>query len=297
MKKEEIAIIKKKMSAVGLDEETVAKECSFALQAIGKSKQLQGATIQSKQSAIINIAQTGLTLNPVMKLAYLVPRWIRDGVQCCLEPSYQGLVKLLTDSGSIETINAQLVYENDFFETNSADFDNPIIHKPDPFNERGNIIGVYAIAMLKSGTKQAETMSVAQLHEIREMSESYKAFKAGKMSSCVWIDHEGEMMRKTVVRRIVKYLPKTQQFERVAKAIDLDEGDYKASESHKQVAYNMLENSDVVERMEIASFENKIEFGSPKDVNEVIENLKDRQKDNGRYGASEINEMVEQIAK
>ena len=293
-----LEIVKEKMlKSSGLDKKIIERECSFALQAINASKQLMAATTQSKQAAILNIAQTGLTLNPVMKLAYLVPRWSKDGTICCLEPSYQGLVKLLTDTGSVKAINVQLVYKEDEFTIESSDFDNPITHKPKPFGGRGDIIGVYAIAMLPNGAKQTETMSIEQLYEIRELSESYKAFKLNKIKSCVWTSHEGEMMRKTVLRRIVKYLPKTDTYESVAKAIELDEQDYKVSESKKTYAYGLLENSTMVERIEIANTESTIDSGSNDEVNELIEKLKDIQRDTGRYGMAEINKKVESIAK
>lgn len=297
MNKTEIEVIKDKMAVVGLDPETIAKECSFAIQAISKSKQLQEATTASKQSAIINIAQVGLTLNPVLKLAYLVPRWSKEGVQCCLEPSYQGLVKLLTDTGSIETINSQLVYENDTFEYLPSNFERPITHVSNPFKNRGEIIGVYAVAKLVSGLQQAEAMSLEQLHEIRELSESYKAFKLGKVKSCIWIDHEGEMFRKTVVRRIVKYLPKSEKFEKVAAAIDLDEQDFRPSESQKHYARELMESSDVNEKIEVRHYEYIIENGGIKELSEVINELQGRQRDSGRYGMGEINKIVEKIAR
>ena len=284
------------MAQRGLSKEQVSKEISFAVQIINKSKQLQEATMESKQSAVLNVAQCGLTLNPVMKLAYLVPRWSREGTQCCLEPSYQGLVKLLTDTGSIETIQAQLVYAQDTFELNAGDFNNPITHTSNPFSSnRGDVVGVYALAVLKSGIKQAETMSIDEVYKIRETSESWKAYQAKKIKSCVWSDHEGEMIRKTVVRRIVKYLPKSEQFEKVANVIKLDESDYQASDSAKDYAYNLLENSTIVERLEYASFESSIENATPDEISDIIAQLQERQRDSSRMSMTDINKKVKHI--
>lgn len=286
------------MTQRGLTKEQVAKEISFAVQIINKSNQLQNATMESKQAAVLNVAQCGLTLNPVMKLAYLVPRWSKEGTQCCLEPSYQGLVKLLTDAGSVKTVQCQLVYAQDTFEFNAGDFNNPITHTSNPFSKnRGELVGVYALAVLSSGIKQAETMSIDEVYKIRDTSESWKAFEAKKIKSCVWSDHEGEMMRKTVLRRIVKYLPKTEQFESVAKAISLDESDYKPSDAAKDYAYNLLENSTVIERIEWANYELAIENASGEELSDIINDLKDKQKDSGRMGMREINKKVQQIAK
>ena len=291
--------VSNKMLEVGLKKEQVLKEISFALQIINKSKQLKNASVESKQAAVLNVAQVGLTLNPVMKLAYLVPRWdsMSGSMICCLEPSYQGLVKLLTDTKSITALNSQLVYTNDEFKINAADFTNPITHNPNPFGDRGKIIGVYAIAMLPNGVKQSETMSLEELYDIRERSESYKAFKAGKIKSCVWTTDKREMMRKTVIRRIVKYLPKSEQFHKAAKAISLDEVDYKTSDQARDYAHNLLENSTFIERLEIAAFENEIDNGNQEQLSIVIEQLKEHQYDSGRRGATEINVEVKDAIK
>lgn len=290
----EYSKVAERMTEVGLSKEDVLKEVSFALQIINKSAQLQKASQESKQSAVLNIAQTGLTLNPVMKLAYLVPRWDSQtrSTICCLEPSYQGLVKLLTDTGSIEAVNAQLVYEFDEFEMNAAEFDNPIHHKPKPFGDRGKLIGVYAIALLPSGAKQAETMSVEQLYEIRERSESYKAFKAGKIKSCVWTTDEGEMMRKTVVRRIVKYLPKSENYEKVSKVIELDERDYKPSESYKTYVAELLASADIHDRLTFENYEYEIENCTSSRLNEIANELQELQRPSDRHSMKEINQIV-----
>ena len=82
------------------DEKTFQKEVSFAVQILNKNSYLAGTSKVSILQAIYNTALTGLTLNPVLKLAYLVPR----AGECCLEPSYQGLIKLITDTGSATTV-------------------------------------------------------------------------------------------------------------------------------------------------------------------------------------------------
>jgi len=91
------------------DQKTFAKECSFAMQHFAKNDYLDKATIESKLQAVLNVAQVGLTLNPVLKLAYLVPRFENGAVKCFLEPSYQGLVKLITDTGSAKNVTCHPV--------------------------------------------------------------------------------------------------------------------------------------------------------------------------------------------
>lgn len=235
--------IKKPFIAL-LDEETFNKECSFALQHLTKNAYLQKATPQSLLTSVLNIAQVGLTLNPVQKLAYLVPRFINGQIECCLEPSYQGLVKLLTDSGSANNVYAHLVYENDHFEQ-ILGTSNEIIHKP-KLGSRGNVVGVYAVAVLANGSKQVEVMDVSEVNEIRDSSESYKAFKSGKAKTAIWETWYDEMARKTVIKRLVKYLPKS-NYDKIAKAIDLTNDDFQASFNQLEMIDSLLRSSSIAE--------------------------------------------------
>lgn len=241
------------------NEETFKKELSFALQHINKNSQLKKATAESNMQAVLNIAQTGLTLNPVLKLAYLVPRSVRkDGqfvVETHLEPSYMGLCKLVTDSGSCKSIYAHPVYEGDEFEV-SLGTSVEITHKPNySVVGKRDLINFYAVAILHDGTKHVEVMTKAQIEEIRDRSESYKAFKAGRVKSCVWESDYSEMGRKTVIRRLIKYLPKTEIWDKLGQAISLDEVDYKATHGQIELIEQLLltaaipqEEKDWIER-------------------------------------------------
>lgn len=286
-------IVKSKMADAGLNHQEIAKECSFALQAINRSSQLKKCSIESKQSAILNIAQTGLTLNPIYKYAYLVPRYIYGQYECVLEPSYQGLVKLITDTGSVKAIQAKLVYENDVFEYTPNDFKTPIIHKSNPLKDRGAVIGVYAVALLNDNSVQSEVMNIDELHEIRSRSESYKAFMAKKIKSCVWTTDEGEMMRKTVIKRIFKYLPKSDKIENVVKAISLDDQDYKPTDSQIEYAYSLLETSTIIEDLEYANYEHRIKMSSGSSIQAVIKELKGKQNESSAPSAKERSEMIQ----
>lgn len=209
-----------------VDRKTLEKEMSFALQAINKSALLAKCSLESKQQSLLNVANTGLTLNPTLNFAYLVPRWdnIRKEYVCTLMPSYQGLIKLLTDSGSVTSCLANIVREGDNFEYEIGT-QSKIVHKP-KLGNKGSIIGVYAVATLFDGSKQIEVLDESQINSVREMSESYKAYKDGKIKSCVWVDHYEEMARKTAIKRLSKYLPKTERWSKVANAIEQDNQDY-----------------------------------------------------------------------
>lgn len=208
-----------------VDKATFEKEASFAIQHLSNNPYLQKADGNSILKAVLNIAQIGLTLNPVSKYAYLVPRYngATKTLECVLDPSYTGLVKLLTDSGSVNSINCQIVYEGDDIEIDMASDKKVTKHVPYILTgkEKGNPIAVYSLATLFDGSFHCELMSIKEVHDIRERSESYKAYKAGKVKSCVWTTDEGEMTRKTCIKRHFKHLPKSNKIEQLEKAIDL----------------------------------------------------------------------------
>jgi len=141
----------------------------------------------------------------------------KKGVQWM--PMVNGLVKRAAKSGIV--LDAHVVYANDQF--NYTLGDSPTItHVPTPFSDnRGEPIGVYAIATLDDGTKKREVMSKAEVETVRQAS---KMAGGGP-----WKDWWSEMARKTVVRRLFKSLPlKTPKDPTMASAVtrvdeDLDD--------------------------------------------------------------------------
>lgn len=187
------------------------REAEFAMQALSANDYLAGVAMKNQQSlvdAVTNVSALGISLNPAEKQAYLVPR---DG-RICLDVSYMGLIDLATSSGSIMWAKAELVHENDQFQLNGTDQQPK--HLRDPFStERGAVVGAYCVAKLPNGDYLTETMSVKELNAIRDRS---AGFKSGKSSP--WKTDEGEMQRKTVVKRAYKYWPASP---RLAKAIEM----------------------------------------------------------------------------
>ena len=65
--------------------------------------------------------------------------------------------------------------------------------------DRGNVVAVYAEVEFKNGTAKAEVMTREEVEKIRADS------KAGKNGP--WVNHWNEMAKKTVFRRLAKWLP------------------------------------------------------------------------------------------
>lgn len=275
VKQSDFSQIEKRMQDVGFDPERVKKEISFAIQAINRSEQLQKCSRESLLQAVLNVSNVGLTLNPASKEAYLIPRYsgITRSMEASLEPSYIGMVKLLTDTGSVKSMVCQLVYEGDKFELDLANNSSPVIHKPElSSSKRGKPIGVYALATLADNNRQVEWMDIETVHEIRDRSETYKAFKLGKIKSCTWVSDEGEMTRKTVIKRIYKYLPRSEKAAALDAAIELDNQDYTASDRQIEMIENLLRSSTYDEKQR-QWLEMEVPTMTSKRASEVIEQL------------------------
>ncbi len=274
LQKKEYDVIKTRFLEMA-DEKTFIKEISFAMQLFNANSYLNKASKESKLQAVSNLALTGLTLNPVLKLAYLIPRYQNGGVQCCVEPSYQGLVKLVTDTGSAKTVYSHVVNEGDEFEV-LLGTRTEIIHKP-RFTSK-TVTHVYAVAVLDDGSTQVEIMTLDQIHDIRAMSESYKAFKAKKTKSCVWEDHYGEMAKKTVIKRLVKYLPKTDKWDKLGSIIEIGNQDYKASINQVSQIESLLRTS-LVPHDERDDIERSLSYITGQAAVDMISFLKENQVD------------------
>ena len=193
------------------------------LNANGYLKQAAVAYPRGLMDAIINVASIGLSLNPAEKLAYLIPRNVKVGNQyqtrIYLEPSYMGLVRLATNSGSVRWVQAKLVMEKDTFMDNGAGREPT--HQFNAFStDRGKCVGAYCVAKTTDGDFLTTTMTVEEINDIMERSESVKqARRKGKDPTGPWVTDWGQQALKTVTRRAYKMWPMTDQ--RMAQAVDI----------------------------------------------------------------------------
>ncbi len=172
--------------------------------------------VASLVGAIGQCAQMGLEPNTVLGHAYLVPfntkrkmpdgseRWV-NSVQVIV--GYKGFIDLARRSGQIVSIAAHEVCEHDKFEL-CYGLDEKLNHTP-CMDDRGAVIGFYAVAKLKDGGHCFEFMSVRQVQAIMAGTQSKGAYGP-------WKDHFAEMGRKTVIRRLSKYLPLSIEFQTAA---------------------------------------------------------------------------------
>lgn len=175
----------------------------IALVAVSKNELLMKCSQTSILQSVMTAAQLGLDCGGALGSAYLVPFYDnkKNGYECQLVIGFRGLIDLARRSGQIVSIEARIVYENDTFELDYSLEGAKLTHKPCLDGEPGEMRLVYAVGTLKDGGHQFEIMTRAQIEKIRMISQT------GKKNTGPWRDHYDEMARKTVVKRLAKYLP------------------------------------------------------------------------------------------
>lgn len=184
----------------------------IALGALRTTPKLMECTVESLMGAVVQCSQLGLEPNTPLGHAYLIPfekkkksgnQWVTDKVETQIVIGYKGLIDLARRSGQVVSIAAHAVHEGDTFDY-AYGLDEKLEHKP-AMSNRGRVIAFYAVAKLVGGGHAFEVMSAEQVNEIRDASQNYKF--ARDKEKTVWGQHYEEMGRKTVLRRLFKYLP------------------------------------------------------------------------------------------
>lgn len=200
----------------------MAKEIDFAAQAMIANPYLidcAAANPDDLVNALKNVALTGSTLNPVLKQGYLVP--FKGKIS--FMPSYMGLVDVLNRSGLVRKVEAHPVFEGDTFAVGygSQEF---IRHEPNPWGvrDKDHLQGCYYFLVLTDGTAMWDTMSKAEIEEVRKRSPS-----VSKGKSSPWDTDYIEMAKKTLIRRAFKAVPKTglsdDKLKSITAAVDYDD--------------------------------------------------------------------------
>lgn len=184
----------------------------IALSAAARTPEILACSPESILRAVMQGAELGLEVGGLLGDAYFVPfkNKTTGRTEAQLIPGYRGLIKLARNSGQITSIEAHVVREHDQF-TLTYGLDAKLEHVPCLKGDPGPVVAAYAIARFKDGGYQVEVMTRAELDAIKARSQ------AG--TSGPWVTDEAEMQKKTVIRRLCKYLPLSAE---LAKAVELD---------------------------------------------------------------------------
>lgn len=167
-----------------------------------RQPELLECTPLSIAQAVVMASQLGLEPVGALGHAYLVPYKNRKNnyqKEIQLIIGYRGMIDLARRSGHIASIEAHVIYERDTFDVRFG-LESKLEHKPYLGREHpGDVVAVYAIATFKGGEKQPEVMPIQEIERIRSRSQA--------ANNGPWVTDFEEMARKTVVKRLCKYLP------------------------------------------------------------------------------------------
>ena len=126
-------------------------------------------------------------------------------------PMVAGILKKVRNSGELASITAQIVHKNDKFKYWIDGDGEHIEHEPLMFSDRGDKIGVYALAKTKDGAVYIEVLTVEQVMAIRGIARSKTAWD-GPFATEFW--------KKSAIRRLSKRLPMSTDLEQVIERDD-----------------------------------------------------------------------------
>ena len=166
----------------------------IAITSIRQNPKLAKCSQESLLGALMTSAQLGLEPG-ILGQAYLIP--YGNNVQ--FQIGYKGMIELLRRSGQLSDIYACEIRKNDDFQI-TLGLHRDIKHNINFNEDRGEVVGYYAVAVLKDGANSFEFMTKKQVEEHRK-----KFSKTGDTSP--WATDFDEMAKKTVIKKLLKYLP------------------------------------------------------------------------------------------
>lgn len=186
----------------------------IALTAFNGNDKLQACNPVSFIAAMMQSAQLGLEPNTPLGEAYLIPY----GKQVQFQVGYQGLLNLAYRTGEYQSIVAREVRENDDFELDYGS--ESIKHVPCLKGTRGNVYGYYAKYVRKDGGTGVFYMSKEEAEEFgRKFSKTY--------NKGPWTTVFDAMAKKTCIKQLLKYAPKSIESEKLGQAISSDNASVK----------------------------------------------------------------------
>jgi recombination protein RecT len=191
----------------------------MATMACARQPLLYRCTLASILRSLIDAATLRVRPGGLNGRGYLVPRKNNKVTPAVYEahfdPGWRGLCDIARRSGMIKTIGAEAIREGDDF-----DFYYDPLPKLKWKRLRGGtedraIVGAFAVAMLTDGAIQIEVLESEDLVQIMNSS---AAKDAGP-----WQDWKSEMARKSVVKRLTKYLPVPDDYDVMDRAVALSD--------------------------------------------------------------------------
>lgn len=174
--------------------------------ALWKSQDLMDGAIASPEAFLVALRESAMLGHvPGTDHYWLTPRKEKGIASILGIEGYQGIVERMYRSGGVMSVHAEIVRANDTFAPYGGPNGRPLHLFGGPAGafskraDRGEVIGVYAYAMLPGGVPSEQVLlSIEDLLEIQ-------AFAAG--GGAIWRKHPIPMFKKSALRRLEPYVP------------------------------------------------------------------------------------------
>lgn len=120
--------------------------------------------------------------------------------------SWQGEVELIYRAGAVGSVIAEVVYSSDEFSYHPGRNPYPD-HKPEWFGDRGQLVGVYAYAvMLNGATSKVIVMGRKEIDKVKAEA------RGTDRADSPWTKWEDEMWLKSAVHKLYDWVPSSPEF-------------------------------------------------------------------------------------
>ncbi|QGH64189.1 recombinase RecT [Serratia proteamaculans] len=177
------------------------KFTTAAAVALANNSDLLGANRQSVINALSSCAKDGLIPDNreaaliVYKTKNANGQWIPKAQYL---PMIDGVMKRARQSGEVSVIATRAWYKNDQFRVWMDEDGEHIFYEPNLL-DRGELVGTFAYAKMKSGELQFEVMNLDDIEKVRAASKN--------SDKGPWVDWYESMARKSVMHRLCRRLP------------------------------------------------------------------------------------------
>ncbi len=177
-----------------------------ALTALRTVPQLAECSAASFAGCVLACAQLGLEPSTPLGMAYLIPRRIKGEMTCTVIIGYQGFLDIARRSGKVTSVYAYTVHDGDEFRYQLG-LSPDIHHVPTAEDRRSaTYTHVYAVAKLCDAEPVFVVMQRAEVDARRARSAA--------SGSGPWETDHLAMVRKTAIRALWAWLPKSVEMQR-----------------------------------------------------------------------------------
>ena len=192
-----------------------AKFAQDALTAIKANPEIGNADARSLFGALFLAAQLRLPVGGPLAQFHLTVRKVKGVPVIVPIVGYSGFVQLVMNTGLYSKVSSFLVHEADYFTSGANSERGEFYDFKKASGDRGAISGVIAYAKVKGIDESSWVFVDAATMRTKHRPKYWE--------STPWKDDEGEMFKKTGIRVLQKYLPKSAEAAPLAQAAHADQ--------------------------------------------------------------------------